>query len=103
MIVEKSAGDSVLPDKTIAQDLLKDCKFCVLTFSQAVVEATDPVVRQFLSRSLMEVIKDQHRIADLMKNKGWYKPYDSTRQLTDDKMTSRLLETQLGDQTLSAR
>lgn len=103
MIEEKAAGASVLPDRTIAQDLLKDCKFCVFTLSQAITEASHPVVRQFLKTSLSEVIQEQHRIADLMKNKGWYTPYDVSRQLENDQMTAHLLRSQTENSALSIR
>ena len=97
MISEKAAGASTLPDKVLAQDLIKDCKFCVLTFAQAATEATDPQVRQFMSQSLREVTREQQRLADLMTDKGWYKPYDMERQLSDDIMMSRVLETNVGN------
>lgn len=96
MIQERAAGASTLPDRTVAQDLLKDCKFCVMSFAQAITEATDPQVRQFLSNSLKEVTQEQRRISDIMVSKDWYTPYDTSRQIQADVMTSRLLETQVG-------
>ncbi len=88
-ITEPAAGASALPDKTIAFDLAKDCKFCVTGIAKAATEASDTGVRQFLIEALGEAVQEQFRIADIMVYKGWYHPQDVQRQLQEDAMMAQ--------------
>lgn len=80
-----------MPDKTVAFDLAKDCKFCVTGIAKAATEASDTRVRQFLVETLGEAVEEQFRLTDIMVSKGWYHPHDVRRQMQEDAMMARQL------------
>jgi similar to spore coat protein len=68
--------DSILTDKDIAQDMLKDSKFAVTSLSAAVSEAIKPELREMLRGQLDKAVTEHFELSDIIINKGWYKAQD---------------------------
>lgn len=81
-----SIETTILQDKTIAFDMLKDSKFCITGLLRAATEATNTQFRQFVSQSLEDVVQEHFLLADTMISKGWYQPSDINAQLQNDLM-----------------
>lgn len=93
-ITEQAAGASAITDRSVAMDMLKDCKFCVTTFAKAATEASNTQVRQFINQSLNDVANEQFKLSDIIVNKGWYHPFNITEQMQQDFQMVALLNSQ---------
>lgn len=75
---------TTLTDRSTAFDLLKDSKFGIQTMSRLAAEATDPQLRQFISRHLPACLQEHFQLADLAVENGWYNPLNIAQQLQSD-------------------
>jgi similar to spore coat protein len=86
-------NDNKLIDNDIAQDLIKDSKFAVISLSAAAAEAVTPGLRSLLRLKLDKAVTEHFELSDMLINKGWYtaqdepmvqlkKEYDKSQSLT---------------------
>jgi similar to spore coat protein len=85
--------DTKLEDKDIAQDMLKDSKFGVISLSSTGAEADNPQLREMLRQQLDKAVTEHFELSDILINKDWYpaqdepleqlkKDYDNSQNLT---------------------
>lgn len=67
-------------DMTFAMDLLLRAKESVRSTAIALTEAVSPDARAVLRRQLQQSIAMHGEAAALMEKRGWFYPYDVTRQ-----------------------
>ncbi len=80
---------NIMDDQTVAADLLSSAKAAVKQLASALTEAATPEVRQTLHSQLNEAVSFQHKVADFVVEKGWYKPYDIETQIQMDLQSSQ--------------
>lgn len=73
-------NDNALSAKEMADDLLKDSKFSILSLATAATEASHPDVRTLLSQKLLSAIDQHYRLADLATRNDWYLPHASPEE-----------------------
>lgn len=71
-------NDKQLVDKDIAQDMIKDSKFCSTSLSAAATEAINPKLRTMLKQQLDNVVTEHFELSDMVINKGWYNAQDQS-------------------------
>lgn len=72
-VPEWMAADSVVQDKTIVLDMLKDSKYYIIAITRVAVEASSPRLRQFAHEALAEAMQEHFRLADSLAGRGWYR------------------------------
>ncbi|MDP2873004.1 MAG: spore coat protein [Bacillota bacterium] len=80
---------NIMDDQTVAADLLSSAKAAVKQLASALTEAATPEVRQTFQSQLNEAVSFQHKVADFVVEKGWYKPYDIETQIQMDVQSSQ--------------
>lgn len=73
-------NNSVLSDREIASDMLKDSKFAILSLGQAVTEIYNPQLRQVLAQQLRMAVSEHFELLDLTSRKDWYEPFLAPQQ-----------------------
>lgn len=63
---------SVMSDKDIAADMLKDSKFELIGLTFALAECTNPQLRLILTGMFTRCVADHHALTDLAMKKDWY-------------------------------
>ncbi|MDH7578936.1 MAG: spore coat protein [Bacillota bacterium] len=82
--VQDPAGATALNDQTVAYDLLISAKSGVKNIASALTEVASPNVRSALRKQLDDAINLHERVTSYMLNKGWYYPYNVSRQIQQD-------------------
>lgn len=81
---------TTLNDKDIASGLLGDVKFAISSLTKATSEAVNPELRSLVDSQLTSTVQSQHRLSDMMVQKGWYLAYESP----ENQLQSSLQEAQ---------
>lgn len=68
---------SMLSEKDIASDMLKDSKFSVTSLTAAAAEAVNPELRNLLRNQLDTAMKEHFELTDILVKKGWYPANDT--------------------------
>jgi len=67
-------------DRDIALNMLSASKAGVGMLSAAIVETTNPLLRQMLSTQLTAGISGHFQLSDMAIQNGWYNAYDEPRE-----------------------
>lgn len=75
----KESSNSI-SDKDIALDMLLDSKNDINMLTNAIAEAINPEVREFLRNRLNICVNEHFRLSDLSVSKDWYPAYSDAQQ-----------------------
>lgn len=87
--IENAEGMPELIDATIALDFLLAAKAGVRNCAIALTEAATPKVRRAMRKQLDNAVTMHEEITKLMIKKGWFHPYDLTKQFQMDVKSSQ--------------
>lgn len=85
-LLDKLFGmDSMLGDRDVVSDMLKDSKYAISSLAKAITVTTNPELRGFLEKELLTAINQHHQLSSLAVEKDWYKPFLApTEQVSED-------------------
>ncbi|MDR7856475.1 spore coat protein [Tissierella sp.] len=75
-----SDDTSTLDDRDLALNLLASSKAGVGMLSAAIVETTNPQLRQMLTAQLTAGINGHFQLSDMAIENGWYNAYDEPKE-----------------------
>lgn len=80
-LLDALMGDNTsLSNQELASDMLKDSKFAVTSLAAAITEISNPELRQFFTRQLINSVEFHYRLSDLVTSKEWYHPFETPSQ-----------------------
>lgn len=86
--------DSMMNDQDIADDMLKDSKFAVISLAKAATTGHHPQLKELFEAELLLAVQNHHKLADLASTKEWYKPRLSPmEQIIEDLEASQDIST----------
>lgn len=81
--IDNSTDASGMNDKDIALNMLASSKAGVGMLTAAIVETTNPQLRQMLTTQLTAGINGHFQLSDMAIENGWYNAYEEPKEQID--------------------